>query len=82
VRPPGRLFPDQDKDACDQGQNREQDAGGHPGEANDADDDQINREQEHADVFGEVHGDIVKGAPSLCTLNRRLKKLRVEAVIA
>jgi hypothetical protein len=71
----GELFSDEDKDAGDQGQNREQDAGAHPGETNDADDDQVNREQEHANIFGEVHGGMVRGDGSLCTQNRSRPKL-------
>jgi hypothetical protein len=45
----------------------EQKSGAHAGQADDADDDQVDREQEHADVLVEVHFDIVDTNYGLCT---------------
>jgi hypothetical protein len=49
------LFPDQNQDACDQREDRKQDAGGaeaYSENADDAGEDKVNGEHEHADVFG------------------------------
>ena len=49
------LLPDQDKDSGDQGEDREQKACAHSGNADNANHNEVNREQKHADVFREVH---------------------------
>jgi hypothetical protein len=49
------LLPDQNQDASDQGENRKQNAGsaeGYSENADDAGEDQVDGEHEHADVFG------------------------------
>jgi hypothetical protein len=56
------LFPDQDKDARDKREDWEQDAGAHSGKTNDANHDQVYREQEQSNVFGKVHGGMVSSA--------------------
>jgi len=73
------LFPDQDKDPGYESEHRKEDADAHAGEADDADDDQVNREQEHADVFVEVHGGIVPNGAAQCTPNLRGRRPRLLA---
>ena len=46
------LTPDQDEDSCEQSQHTGQDADAKPGERNNPNANEINREQKHADVFG------------------------------
>jgi len=46
------LAPDQDKDSCQQGQHASYDADAKSGESKDSYRDKINREQKHADIFG------------------------------
>jgi hypothetical protein len=75
------LFPDQDKDPGYEGEDREENADAHAGEADDADDDQVNREQEHADVFVEVHDGIVPNGTAQCTRNLRSWRTRLPAAL-
>ena len=63
------LFPSRIKTPAIRARIGSRDAGANAGQTDDADNDQINGQQEHSDVFGEVHGGIVGGAHSLCTLN-------------
>jgi hypothetical protein len=60
------LLPDQDEDACDEGQDtRHYDRYPYRGDKrDDTDEDQINGEQEHADVFG-YHSAMVTGVKGL-----------------
>jgi hypothetical protein len=46
------LAPDQNKDSCQQGQHASNDADAKSSEGEDSDRDKINREQKHADIFG------------------------------
>ena len=62
-------------------EHRKEDADAHAGEADDADDDQVNREQEHADVFVEVHGGIVPNGSAQCTPNLRGCRTRLLAAL-
>ena len=64
-----RLFPDKDQDSGDQGEDGKQDAGGteaEAGNAHDADENEVDSEQEHADVFGD-HGGDVDGSGAIVT---------------
>ena len=70
---PCRLLPDQDENPGDQREDREQDPGTHSSQTDDADHNQVNREQEHADVFGEVHGASWRTARSDARLISRSK---------
>jgi hypothetical protein len=56
------LFPDENANAGDDRQDRQEKPRSQAGEADDADDDQVNCEQEHADVFGEVHEGMLRAA--------------------
>jgi hypothetical protein len=52
-----RLFADENKDSRQQRQNTQKNTWyGDGEEGHETDDDQVNRQQQHSDVFGEVHG--------------------------
>jgi hypothetical protein len=78
VRPTASvLFPDQDQYARYQSQDRDQDTGGAEADAEDAEDpnqNQVNGEKKHADVFGD-HGAILSGAKGLSRANLLIRDL-------
>jgi hypothetical protein len=49
------LSADKNKDASEEREDAGEDADSDSGEGDDADTNQVNREQKHTDVFGEVH---------------------------
>lgn len=69
-----RLFSDEDHDSGDQGQDREKNAGGtetEAGNAHDADENEIDGKQEHAEVLRN-HGAILTGWEQLSRANLRM----------
>src|SRR4030095_11937495 len=65
----GLLFTDKNQKAsCQRKDSHDNRRDGDVEEQSDSGENQIDREQEHSEVFGDVHGFFLRQSPSFCTL--------------